>query len=334
MAAQIHTDVLIVGAGIAGLMAANTLVKSGVRVTVVERRAHVGGRLATHALGPGKADTGAQFFTVRSPEFGGWVSQWLESGLVYQWSLGWSDGSLGATPPDGHPRYAVRGGMTALAEHLAQDIEIRCDTRLVSITPSAGSWEAHDDSGSTYTASALLLTPPVPLALELLDVQQVPLSAVDRAALERIEYGPSLAGIFWMAGDVRLPDPGAIQRPNAAITWIADNRRKGISPDASVITVHAGSEYSRQLWSLPDWEVLVALESSLRLYKDYNAHTVEARLERWPHATPMSQHPERCLIARDLPPLVFAGDAFGTPRVEGAALSGLSAGTALAAHAS
>ncbi len=327
---HIQTDVMIVGAGIAGLLAAHTLAHQGLQVTVVERNAAAGGRLATLALGPGQADYGAQFFTVRTPQFREWVNRWQDAGLVYQWSMGWSSGSLGATPPDGYPRYAVRGGMQRLGEHLSEGLTVRTRARLVTVTQQDGGWLALDDKGRVYTSAALLLTPPVPLALQLLDTGLVSLSGADRAALDMIEYDSCLAGVFWINGEVRLPPPGAMQRPNAPISWLADNQRKGISPGATVITVHAGPSYSRDLWRLPDWEALVALESGLRLFKDPNTDIVEAHLERWTYAMPVVPHPEQYILAENLPPLAFAGDAFGSPRVEGAALSGLAAAEALA----
>lgn len=332
MSEHTPSDVLIAGAGMAGLMAARTIAQQGARVALVESNDRVGGRLATCSIGPGRADSGAQFFTVCTPEFQNWVDCWLEEGLAFEWSRGWSSGSLGTTPSEGRPRYAIRGGMLALAEHLAQGLAVRLRSRLVAVATQRGRWVARDDQGHVYAAAALILALPVPLALQLLDAGHVPLEPANRAALETIQYEPCLAGIFWINGEVHLPEPGAIQHPNAPITWIADNRRKGISPAATVITVHAGASYSRDLWPLPDRQVLSALESGLRLYKDVRTEIIQAHLERWPHATPAVLHTERYLLAGDLPPLVFAGDAFGGPRVEGAALSGLAARVALMAR--
>lgn len=330
MVRTLQTDVVIVGAGIAGLMAAQTLTRHGIRVIVVEKGHQVGGRLATRRLGPGVADCGAQFFTVRSADFRYWVDRWIDEGIVFQWSTGWSDGSLGAVPSDGHPRYAVYGGMRALAIHLAVDLNVFLATRLVSITPDENGWQTLDEKGEAIQAQAVLLTPPIPHALDLLDAGGAVLRYEQRRVLEQIDYAPCLTGLFWVNGEIRLPPPGAVQRPNAPITWVADNCRKGISPSVTLITVQAGPEYSRQIWRLPDWEALVALESALRLYKDYETPVLESHLERWRCSMPTSIYPERCLLAADLPLLVFAGDAFGGPRVEGAALSGLAAGSLLA----
>ncbi|MCC6802026.1 MAG: FAD-dependent oxidoreductase [Anaerolineae bacterium] len=326
MTQAIATDVLVVGAGLAGLMAARTLVEQGARVIVVDKGRSVGGRLATRRIGGGVADHGAQFFTVRDPAFGAFVERWITEGLVFEWSRGWSDGSLSVSR-DGHPRYAVRGGMNALAKHLAKGLDTRLKVNLAAVKPANGGWQITDVSGSSQRAQAVLLTPPVPESLGLLNA--VPLNPDDRKALEAIQYSPSLTGMFRLDRVIRLPSPGAIQRPHANVHWIADNHRKGISPGAVILTAQAGTTYSRQLWERSDEQILNALKVDL-LPVIGDAQIVEAQLKRWRYSQPEQIYPERCFVAADLPaPLVFAGDAFGEPRVEGAALSGMAAGRRL-----
>jgi hypothetical protein len=323
-------EILIVGAGIAGLMAARRLEQAGCQVLIVDKGRSVGGRLATRPIGPGRADHGAQFFTVRSAEFRSWVQAWLTEGLVYRWSTGWSDGSLRQANFNGHPRYAVHGGMNDLAQHIAQELDTRLNVEITAVTPAEQGWHVHSKDGQTYTSRALLLTPPVPQSLALLEAGQTPLSTEDRTALEKIAYAPSLTGLFRIEGAVHLPEPGAIQHSYAPISWIADNQRKGISPDAVVITVQAGPDYSQKLWEKPPDEVLAALQIGLEPYLEPDAEIKEAQLKRWRYALPTTTHPSPYLLAANLPPLVFAGDAFDGPRVEGAALSGLAAGQILA----
>jgi renalase len=61
--------IAIVGAGIAAITCARTLVQAGHRVTVFEKSHTVGGRMATRNSPFGTFDTGAQYFTVRDPRF-------------------------------------------------------------------------------------------------------------------------------------------------------------------------------------------------------------------------------------------------------------------------
>lgn len=313
----------------AGLMAAVSLQKYNYNVLLVDQAPSVGGRLATRRIGPGRADHGAQFFTVRSPEFARWIESWSAGGLVFRWSTGWSDGSLAKSKPDGYPRYAVHGGMNALAKELAAGLTVRVNTQLTAISPTATGWQAQSASGDIFTSQAIILTPPAPQSLALLDAGQTTLTPLNRTALERIKYAPCLAGLYWLNGPVNLPEPGALQRPHHPVTWIADNQRKGISPEATLVTVHVGPEYSQELWSEPLDLALQAITANLKPYLNSTTTIIEAQLKRWRYALPTTLYSDRCLAAANLPPLVFAGDAFGEPRVEGAALSGMAAANKL-----
>lgn len=320
-------DVLVVGAGLAGLMAARIIEAAGHSVVVVDKGRSVGGRMATRRMGQGVIDHGAQFFTVRSETLHQLVEVWLAEGLVFEWARGWSRGSVDPEPADGYPRYAVRGGMNALAKHLARGITAHTDVTITSLATTAQGWQAQADNGTAYQARAAVLTPPVPQSLALLEA--VSLSPADQQALERIVYAPCMAGLFWVDGKVNLPEPGALQRPGQPISWIADNQRKGISIGARLITVHTNPGYSRALWDLPDTDVLNALQAELMAFLAPTALIKEGQLKRWRYALPEILHDRRYLQAAELPPLFFAGDAFGEPRVEGAILSGRIAGEKL-----
>lgn len=326
---ELHYDILIIGAGMAGLMAANHLQEEEWRVALLDKGRSVGGRLATRRIGPGRADHGAQFFTARALKFQKWVEQWLAEDLIYQWSTGWSDGSLTVDISVGHPRYVARGGMNALAKHLAQGLATMVNTQVTKVTPIEPGWRVEDERGQIYTSQALLMTPPVPQSLALLAAGQTQLDMADRRALKKIAYAPCLAGLFWVEGTVDLPEPGTIQRLDEPITWIADNQRKGISPEATIITVHAGPTYSQRHWDTAEADVMAYFEANLRPFLDTQTKILEAQFKRWRYALPTQLHPERYLLATGTPLLAFAGDAFNGPRVEGAALSGLAAAAAI-----
>ncbi len=323
-------DVLIVGAGIAGLMAANALVQAGLSVIVVDKGRGVGGRMATRLIGPGRADHGAQFFTVRHEQFGRFVQEWQEQRLIRQWSTGWSRGSAFPPSQDGYPRYVGSNGMTTVPKFLAKGVDVRTGVKLVRVTAVSLQWLSTDESGAEIHSSALLLTPPVPQSLALLDAGNVPLDTLDRLALEHITYDPCIAAMFLLEGTIDLPEPGAIQRPGQMFPWIADNQRKGISPKAAIITVHANPEISRDLWDADNFIKIAALQAGLQPFVTPDTLIKEAQAHRWRYAIPTTLHPDRKLLAKGLPPLAFAGDAFQEPRVEGAALSGLAAATVLA----
>lgn len=323
-------DVLIVGAGISGLLAAQSLVQANYDILVVDKGRSVGGRMATRRIGPGRADHGAQFFTVRAPEFQKLVNAWEQDGHVFVWSHGWSGGSLDRSAHDGHPRYAAYEGMTRIPKQLAQTLNVRLDTRLTHISLHKGGWQAVDDDGEVFFSKGLILTPPVPQSLALLAAGEVTLQQNDHSSLSQLGYAPCLCVLAWVKGKVFLPEPGALQRPFHPISWIADNQKKGISPDATLITLHANPLFSETHYNDSDETIMKTFLAVLKTHLADSALIQEVQVKKWRYALPTNLYPQRTLLAQNLPPLAFAGDAFKEPRVEGAALSGLAAAKGVA----
>jgi len=330
-APDVAVDVLIVGAGMSGLMAARTLLEHDYTVHVIDKGRSVGGRLATRRVGAdGLADHGAQFFTVRASALQRFVDRWRALDLVYVWGTGWSDGSVKRTAGDGHPRYVARGGMNKLAKQLARGIDISIDKLVASVRMTDDGWTLEDSEGRTYAGKGLIMTPPMPETLALLTESGVQLDADDDAALRRIRFGPCLCGIHAVNGDVALPEPGALQNFQSDVYWVADNRAKGISQE-TIITSHANAKFSRQNWEASEADIIRALESAVQPHLAEGAQIVQSQLKKWRYSVPLTTHPQEYLRAKGTPPLVFAGDAFGgRGRVEGAFTSGLAAGAAMA----
>lgn len=318
-------DVIIVGAGLSGLVAANTLEDAGHSVIVLDKGHRVGGRLATQNIQNGIADYGAQFFTARTNIFQEQVDKWLEKDLIKIWGYDWSDGSLKRSVNDGFPRYIATGGMNQLANNLASNVkDIRVHVTVNNIEWQDDLWHVMDDKDNTLTSRVLIMTPPVPQSLELLE--GISLTDTDRNALERILFRPCLSGLFVIDGKIDLPEPGALQDLSQVMYWIADNQAKGISPDECIITIHLEPRYSRQRFDDADEDILAFMREGLQKYLDEDTAIKEEQIKRWQYSLPLTTYPHDMLLAEGLP-LVFAGDAFGgRGRIEGAYLSGLTAG--------
>jgi hypothetical protein len=265
---------------------------------------------------------GAQFFTVREPRFEQIVQDWLKKQLTIEWSRGFAtaDGSYYA---DGHPRYRGVPDMAALPKRLAQQLDVSLQDEVVSISPAASGWQLTTKNGRIYFAEKVMLTPPVGQSTALFQAGGVALPPQIQKALASISYEPCIALLLLLEGPGRFPEPGGMWPIGEPIVWMADNYRKGVSPIPGAITLHAGPEFSAQHWRTADEEVAEMLVSAAA---EWLRDAVELyQVHRWRYSKPVWIHPGPYLGLRDPAPLVFAGDAFAGPRVEGAALSGLAA---------
>jgi len=311
--------VVVVGAGIAGLMAAQSLSNSGHDVVVVDKGRSPGGRLATRRIDDATLDHGAQFFTVRDSLFESHVLEWIASGVVTEWCRGFD---TTAQNNDGYPRYRGVHGMTDIAKHLAQGLDVRCNTLAFSIARGATSkWQLKIDDGSVLDADAIIVTCPLPQAYALLVTADIELPE----SMLRTEYDRTICLLAVLNQSSAVANPGGLQNPDETFSFIADNLIKGIS-SATALTLHANPQFSLEHWDTSTDDVQrLLLERAGPWIGD--ATVITSQIKKWRLATPLTIWPER-YWANDM--IVLAGDAFGGPKIEGAALSGLAAANYLA----
>ena len=227
------------------------LQQAGLRVCVLDKGRGVGGRMATRQMGTARLDHGAQFFTVREAKLQSYVDTWLAAGLLKEWYRHTVDDSS----PEGYPRYCGLQGMSDVPKYLAASLPVWRQQQVTSLAWVNGHWCAHTLQGQCFRATQLVLTAPLPQALMLLDTAG--LSYADSQTLEQlraVRYERGLATLAILDGPSGLPEPGRVKVDTPPLTWIADNQQKGISPQASSITLHSDPAFADRYWSAADEE--------------------------------------------------------------------------------
>ena len=121
--------IAVIGAGMAGITAARTLVQAGHQVSVFEKSRGAGGRMATRVTPHGSFDHGAQYFTVRDPRFLKAITEVPGSQAVCR---AWSANAvrvldalgrvIEAPLPLREPHFVASPGMNALVRHWAEPL--------------------------------------------------------------------------------------------------------------------------------------------------------------------------------------------------------------------
>lgn len=195
---ELNADMLVIGAGMAGLTAATALRRAGLRVLALDKGRGVGGRLASRRIGGATFDHGAQFITARDRRFADVLQRWRQAGAIEEWCRGCAEDG------DGHPRWRGTPTMNGVAKHLAQGLAIDLDTHVVALRRSEGRWSAETRTGAQVTSSAVILTPPVPQSLAIIDAGGTALQAEIRTRLAAIDYERCLVVMAVLGSPSRL----------------------------------------------------------------------------------------------------------------------------------
>ena len=247
-------------------------------------------------------------------------------GVVTKWSNGFPDGE-GRLPPERHQRWRATPTMTALPKWLARDLEVKLSVRIEAIEAKSDRWEAVTETGERYCAGALFLSAPLPQSLGLLKAGKVALPPAEERMLHEFSYYPCFSLLARVGGDTRVPSPGGffpfLANDNEPIAWMADNRQKGTSPLVSTVTILGGHKFSQEHFDADPTDVEQALLAAAKPW--LAGEVLETDLHRWRYSEPVAPFPFPFLRSAFPLPLYFIGDAFLGARVEGAAVSGISA---------
>lgn len=299
------SEVLIVGAGMAGLACAARLQAAGWSVQVLDKGRQLGGRVASRRTGGLCFDHGAQFLSIQDPAFEAALAPARRAGVLQAWQA----------PGRAAPAWVGAPSFQHLPQWLGEGLAVQLSTEVVAVEAAAAGWTLATRSGEAAPGRIhtrrLVLTAPAPQLQALL-------GAAAPAALATIRYDPCWTLMLRADRPLALP-VGA--DPHPAIGWITAEATKPGRDPAPCWTVQAGPAWSRDHLEETPAAVSAALCAILSTLSAEPLAAFEVvAAHRWRYARVTSALPAPMWMPEQ--GLGLAGDGFAGPRIEAAWRSG------------
>jgi len=300
-------QIAIIGAGMAGLAAANAFASAGHSVALFDKGRGAGGRMSTRRLttplGEAGFDYGAQYFTARDPAFVRVVRDWQDSGIATPWPLAGKDAWIG-TP-----------GMNAVIKHMAASHQITWNCLVGGAFRNGDQWWLSSNQGEAGPFDAIILAIPAEQAAAFLSLLDFGMARVAMSARSQ----PCWAAMF--AFDQRLNGLPDIIRQDGDIAWAARNNAKSGRTGPEAWIVQAMPAWSVAHLECPQDEILRRLHATLEATAGHALPApVAASAHRWRYA--LSAGTSDGALWNPLTQIGVCGDWLLGPRVECAWLSG------------
>lgn len=297
----------IIGAGMAGLACASALIRAGHRVTLFDKGRGPGGRMSTRRLssplGDVAIDHGAQYFTVRHPEFRQLVGQWHDQGVVAPWPALSADAWIG-TP-----------GMNAVIRHMAADHHVVWGRAVAGMMRKDGQWWLIDETGASDPFDGLIVATPAEQAASLLSLHDLAMARVAQTARSEPCWTTML--VF----DKALANIAPVIRKKGMISWASSNSAKPGRSGPEAWVVQACAAWTLQHLETEPQDISPLLTQALfKVAGQPPQDPVHAVSHRWRYAIAAGTG-DGALWNVDLG-LGACGDWLLGPRVESAWLSG------------
>jgi renalase len=303
-----HTDILIIGGGMAGLSAATALAQAGRSTIVLDKGRGPGGRMAARRVElDGETvsfDHGAQYFTARDPAFRAAVAAWEAAGVAARW------------PAAGEEAWVGTPRMNAPIRAMAEALDVRWGVRAERLERTPQGWLVAAGE-ARFTATTVLVAVPAEQAAVLLAEVAADLAAMAGG----VQSAPCWAVMVGFAAPLPLSED-TFRSDTAPISWAARNSAKPGRFGTETWVIHASAARSRAIIDLPKDEAAAALLADFFAATGTAAASpVHLGAHRWLYALPQALPGGAARFDPALR-LGIAGDYCHSPRVEGAWLSG------------
>ncbi|WP_017651416.1 NAD(P)/FAD-dependent oxidoreductase [Fortiea contorta] len=334
------TDVVVIGAGMAGLVCAQQLTQAGYGVRVVEKSRGLGGRVATRRLQGTCADHGTCYLKPEGELLGRFVELLGDRQILKVWTDKVDQLTANGTierSPSLSPRYVAPEGMSAIAKFLAQGLDILLNQRVVAITATPeNSWRLTlESSDEEITAQALVVAIPAPQAFMLLaPLGESLLDAEFIRCLGSVEFSPCISAIAgYPPTSSPLPQWLALTfTDHTEIAWIGFDSSKRLHPQQPHFVLQSNANFAKLHLETEDLQPVgqyLWQRAAQTLSLPWLDSPNWLQVHRWRYAFPTIPWNETVLAAKTPLPLVCCGDWCGGNLVEGAMVSGLAAATAI-----
>ena len=297
--------VIIIGAGLTGITLAEKL-KSNFDVQILEKSRGVGGRMATRRSDDSerKFDHGAQFFKTKE-NINPYEHELLMKGKLSPWFK-----------DENRTMYKSDLGFSGFAKELIKDLNISLNIKITKIEKIGSRLKLTAENQSIYETDLLIITAPLPQALELLKTNQIPFPK----NLSEIDYAKAILGLFEVNRSQLLngSPSGYLNINENGISYIVDNKKKGVSKEEAW-TVVMDQEFSETHYEYTDEKNLSVITEKIKQL-DSQFSFSSAQLKKWRYSHPL----ENKKIEKDLfhfdenYKILLAGDGFGGGSLNGA----------------
>ncbi len=301
------TRIAIIGAGMAGLGAAQRLVASGHSVCIFEKSRGLGGRCATRRWDGRIVDHGAQYFTIRDPEFANTTRAACGADLLQITAPILDDERK---PLDGGARWYHVLGNNSLAKALKKKLGQHCEVRLEIPIQRADTLLRRN--GGDF--DRVICTAPWPQTKTLLGMPTEPTDATHAPCLTvALAYRGTWPGM--------TRETYAFMSRTSALAWCScENHKLGRTPHGETLLIaQMSEEFSKEHLELDPGHYPDLVRSFVEACWKLDASDFLAAMgHRWRYSRTIHPPP-----AFSLPEdILVAGDSFTDSRIESAWLSG------------